>query len=71
MLLFFSLNYWFQLNRKLGPLSTTVTKVFKDVAVVGFAYLVFYIAFVIGIQLVMNCEESADGPKNDCSNTTV
>ena len=70
-MLFFSFNYWIQCNRNFGPLSTTVTKVIKDVGNVGFAYIVFYLAFVFGIHLVLSTETSRTNVKGKCAEDEV
>ena len=54
VLLFLNNFYWFQLNRTLGPIATTLMRVIHDVLKVAFAYLLFLVAFGTGIHLVLN-----------------
>ena len=54
VLLFLNNFYWFQLNRTLGPIATTLMRVIHDVLKVAFAYLIFLVAFGTGIHLVLN-----------------
>ena len=54
VLLFLNNFYWFQLNRTLGPIATTLMRVIHDVMKVAFAYLIFLVAFGTGIHLVLN-----------------
>ena len=54
MLFFLSNLYWFQLNRTMGPIATTMNKVISDVLMVAYAYGVFFLAFVSGFHLILN-----------------
>ena len=54
MLFFISNLYWFQLNRTMGPIATTMNKVINDVLMVAYAYAVFFLAFVSAFHLILN-----------------
>lgn len=80
MMLFFVSNlYWFQLNRTMGPIATTMNKVVSDVLMVAYAYAVFFLAFVSGFHLILNkivvgtenCDDDEVLRKGDNSNTTL
>ena len=46
--------YWCQLSSWLGPLAILTKKVFRDILKVGTAYVVFYLAFSVGIHYIMS-----------------
>ena len=55
MVLFFLSNlYWFQLNRNMGPIATTMNKVVNDILMVAYAYAVFFLASAAGFHLILN-----------------
>ena len=62
-LVFSKMFYWFQFQSKLGPLTTAITSVIKDVKEVSVVYFIFYLAFTTGMHIVLhkddtNCTDS-------------
>ena len=70
MMLFFVSNlYWFQLNRSMGPIATNMNKVFNDILMVSYAYVVFFLASAAGFHLILN--KVVFGKEEDCGDTEV
>ena len=46
--------YWCQLSSSLGPLAISIRRVFQDIAMVLTSYLIFFIAFTVGIHFIMS-----------------
>eukprot|EP00092_Neocalanus_flemingeri_P006843 GFUD01007388.1.p1 GENE.GFUD01007388.1~~GFUD01007388.1.p1 ORF type:complete len:851 (-),score=173.68 GFUD01007388.1:141-2651(-) len=55
--------YWCQLSSWLGPLAISIKKVFSDILMVTTAYLIFYLAFTVGIKYIMSVPISTEDAK--------
>ena len=69
MLFFVSNLYWFQLNRKMGPIATNMNKVFNDILMVFYAYAVFFLASAAAFHLILN--RIVFGNFENCDNDEV
>jgi hypothetical protein len=49
--------YWSQLHHILGPLSISIKKVIKDLVLVTTAYILFLLAFSIGIKYILELSQ--------------
>lgn len=55
--------YWCQLSSWLGPLAISIRRVMQDVAMVLTAYLIFFVAFTLGIHFIMSVPVPIDDAK--------